>query len=48
MPKTYSSVWIHTVWTTKDRNPLLDKKFRVALCSHKSEKMQWKKASSSI
>ncbi|MDX1618637.1 MAG: IS200/IS605 family transposase [Balneolaceae bacterium] len=28
MPKSYSSIWIHLIWTTKNRHPLLDKKFR--------------------
>lgn len=27
--KSYSSIWIHCVWTTKNRQPLLDKKFRI-------------------
>ncbi|MDZ7658159.1 IS200/IS605 family transposase [Fodinibius sp.] len=29
--KSYSSMWVHLIWTTKDRNPLLHKNFRVAL-----------------
>ena len=33
MPKTYSSIWIHTIWTTKERNPLLARNFRIPLCS---------------
>lgn len=27
--KSYSSLWIHCVWTTKDRQPLLDKNIRI-------------------
>jgi|AntRauTorcE11898_2_1112593.scaffolds.fasta_scaffold08887_2 REP element-mobilizing transposase RayT len=34
MPKTYSSIWIHVVWTTKNRHPLLRKRFRVDLCTY--------------
>ncbi len=34
MPKTFSSVWIHAIWTTKERNPFLNKKFRVELCTN--------------
>jgi REP element-mobilizing transposase RayT len=26
--KSYSSIWIHLIWTTKERQPLLDKTFR--------------------
>jgi REP element-mobilizing transposase RayT len=37
MSKTYNSIWIHTIWTTKDRVPLLDKNFRVRLCSYVRE-----------
>jgi REP element-mobilizing transposase RayT len=33
MPKTYSSIWIHTIWTTKNRIPLLNKDFRIDLCT---------------
>ena len=33
MPKTYSSIWIHLIWTTKDRNPFIAKDFNVALCT---------------
>jgi REP element-mobilizing transposase RayT len=25
---TYSSIWLHLVWSTKDRNPLLQKRIR--------------------
>jgi REP element-mobilizing transposase RayT len=34
MPKTYSSIWVHAIWTTKNRVPSLDKKFRVDLCKY--------------
>ena len=33
MPKTYSSIWIHFIWTTKDRRPLIAKEFKVDLCT---------------
>ena len=33
MPKTFSSVWVHTIWTTKERNPLLNQTFRAELCT---------------
>ena len=29
--KSYSSIWIHAVWTTKNRVPLLHKNFRIEL-----------------
>ncbi|HLR31599.1 MAG TPA: IS200/IS605 family transposase [Fodinibius sp.] len=33
MPKTYSSIWIHLIWTTRNRRPLLAKSFNVELCT---------------
>jgi len=29
MTRSYISIWIHTVWTTKHREPLLEKKWRI-------------------
>ncbi|HEX6983679.1 MAG TPA: IS200/IS605 family transposase [Balneolaceae bacterium] len=29
--KSYSSIWIHLIWTTKARDPLLHRNFRVQL-----------------
>lgn len=37
MPKTYSSIWLHSIWTTKDRLPMLDKSFRYKLFKHIKE-----------
>lgn len=31
MPKTYSSIWIHAVWSTKYRLPILSQEFRFEL-----------------
>jgi REP element-mobilizing transposase RayT len=42
MPKTYSSIWIHTIWTTKGHVPLLDKNFRVDLCNYIRQNAQEK------
>ena len=33
MPKTYSSIWIHLIWTTQDRRPLIAKGLNVELCT---------------
>ncbi len=33
MPKTYSAVWIHSVWTTKERVPLIHASYMVELCT---------------
>lgn len=34
MPKTYSSVWLHLVWSTKLRKPLLFRSFRFDLFNY--------------
>lgn len=34
MPKTYSSIWLHAVWTTRHREPVLNKSFRYKLFHH--------------
>lgn len=34
MPKTYSSVWLHIVWSTKLRKPNLFRSFRYDLFNH--------------
>jgi REP element-mobilizing transposase RayT len=34
MSKTYTSIWIHAIWTTKERVALLDRSFRVDICSY--------------
>lgn len=31
MPKTFSSIWIHFIWTTKNRVPILHESFRYDL-----------------
>jgi REP element-mobilizing transposase RayT len=33
MPKTYSAVWIHAVWTTKNRVPLIHSNYMVEFCT---------------
>jgi REP element-mobilizing transposase RayT len=33
MPKTYSAVWIHSVWTAKGRVPLIHTNYMVELCT---------------
>lgn len=34
MPRSRCEVWIHAVWTVKNREPLLDDKFRRKLFAH--------------
>ncbi|GAA5523008.1 hypothetical protein Asal01_02976 [Fodinibius salicampi] len=35
--KSYSSIWIHLIWTTKSRMPLLHKHFRISLFKYMKE-----------
>lgn len=37
MPKIYSSIWLHAIWTTKDRLPMLDRSFKYKLFIHMKE-----------
>lgn len=32
--KSYSSIWIHAIWTTKNRVPILEKGIRISLCKY--------------
>ncbi|WP_428236347.1 IS200/IS605 family transposase [Gracilimonas sp.] len=42
MPKTLNQVWIHAVWSTKDRLPLLKRYFRGELNNYiKQNSMDW-------
>ena len=34
MAQTYSQIWIHLVWATKNRNPVLSKEIRTKLFRH--------------
>lgn len=40
--KSYSSLWVHLIWTTKDRVPLLHKNFRVSLFRYTKQRAQQK------
>jgi putative transposase len=40
--KSYSSLWVHLIWTTKDRLPLLHKNFRVSLFRYMKQRAQQK------
>lgn len=34
MPRTYTSIWIHSIWATKNREGLLARRFRLLLFDH--------------
>jgi putative transposase len=34
MPQNYLALWYHLIWTTKNREPLLDKKWKWELYAH--------------
>lgn len=38
MPQSYYKIWIHVVWSTKERQPLLHQSFRKELFQHLKEK----------
>ncbi|NIT61839.1 MAG: IS200/IS605 family transposase [Aliifodinibius sp.] len=40
--KSYSSLWVHLIWTTKDRVPLLHKNFRVSVFRYMKQRAQQK------
>ncbi|WP_441001337.1 IS200/IS605 family transposase [Fodinibius sp. SL11] len=40
--KSYSSLWVHLIWTTKDRVPLLHKNFRVSVFRYMKQRAQKK------
>ena len=40
MSQTYYKIWIHLVWSTKDRQPLLKKAFRQRVFQHIQEKAE--------
>ncbi|MDZ7716826.1 MAG: IS200/IS605 family transposase [Balneolaceae bacterium] len=37
MPKTYACIWLHAVWSTKERQPVLHRSFRYRLFRHIKE-----------
>jgi putative transposase len=40
MPHTYYKIWIHLIWSTKDRSPFLTKDIRNMVFIHMKEKAQ--------
>jgi len=40
--KSYSSLWVHLIWTTKDRVPLLHKNFRISVFRYMKQRAQQK------
>lgn len=40
--KSYSSLWVHLIWTTKNRVPMLHKNFRIELFKYMKQHAQQK------